>query len=240
MDVNKKMKISEPLVELPIVAFFLAISAGAMDGYAYFTTKTFATFQSGNIILSGFTIATDDFTKLYPTLLSIVSFALGSMCLAFLRDTLVSKNKIWTFTVILIEVFILSFLATNSFHNIFSPLHIAFVLAFVAGFQGNAFHFIDKMLYGNIAVTLNVQLLASFFAEAMMKINSDKRKVLFKKGFDYFVILLGFALGAFITAIAAKHFQSLSLSIPILCLLGIFIVGYRFHKQNKNISIDAD
>lgn len=132
---------------------------------------------------------------------------------------------------------LLAVLATNSFHMLFSPIHLAFVLAFVAGFQGNAFHYIDKMLYGNNAVTLNVQLAASYFAESLMKINSPKRKQLFKKFLDYFIILIGFTFGAFITALAAKVIHSYSLFIPIFCLGGIYIVGYRYIGIIRKIKI---
>ncbi len=232
--------LKEPLVELPIVAFFLAIAAGAMDGYCYFTTNTFATFQSGNIILSGYTIATKDIAKLIPTLYSIAFFALGAIFLAFVRDTMLKKNKIYSFFALVFEIILLLLLSTNSFHELFTPMHIAFVLSFVAGFQGNAFHFIDKMLYGNIAVTLNVQLAASYLGEALMKINRSERGLLFKKFFDYFIILVGFALGAFISAIAAKEVGSYTLIIPALSLLGIYIVGKIVVKNNAKADIDAN
>lgn len=235
---NKTVK--EPLVELPIVAFFLAIAAGAMDGYCYFTTKTFATFQSGNIILSGYTIAINDLSKLIPTLYSIGFFALGAMFLAFVRDTLLSKNKIYSFFALTFEIILLLILSTNSLHELFTPMYIAFILSFIAGFQGNAFHFINKMLYGNIAVTLNVQLAASYLGEALMKINRSERSLLFKKSFDYFIILIGFAFGAFISAIAAKDFGSYTLIIPVLSLLGIYIVGKMVMKKNPKTDIDAN
>lgn len=237
---EKSIIVNMPLIELPIVAFFLAIAAGAMDGYAYFTTKTFATFQSGNIILSGYSIAADEMHKLLPAIISIGSFALGSMVLAFMRDTIKSKDKLWTFTALSFEIVILLVLASNSFHQFFSDYYLAYSLAFVAGFQGNAFHYINKMLYGNIAVTLNVQLAASYFAESIMKINSDKKKQLLKNCFDYFVILIGFASGAFMAAIAAKHIGSYALIIPVFCLIGIFITGRIFLKKNPTANIDAN
>ena len=40
----------EPLMELPIVAFFLALAAGSMDGFTFFSAGTFSTVQSGNVI----------------------------------------------------------------------------------------------------------------------------------------------------------------------------------------------
>lgn len=236
MEVTTKV----PLVELPIVAFFLAIAAGAMDGYAYYTTKLFATFQSGNIILTGFTLATDDFTKLYGTLYSIAAFSFGAMVLAFIRDTYVKNDKTWTFLVLAFEMIVMFLLAINSLHGLFSSLGIVYILAFLAGFQGNAFHYIDKMLYGNIAVTLNVQLAASYFGEWLIKLTSNKSNETFKKFLDYFIILIGFAFGAFISAILTKEIGSFTLLLPVLCLGSIFMIGKLYLKKNPNVEIDAD
>lgn len=227
----------DDFMELPIIAVILAIAAGAMDGYAYFTTKTFATFQSGNIILSGYTFASDDAAKLVPTLCSILAFGLGAVALAFIRDASEKKNKIWTFKILIIEMFILLFLITNDAHKLLTPLHIAWALSFVAGMQGNAFHKIDKMLYGNIAVTLNVQLAFGFFADGL--VNGSKRMMYFKKAFDYFIVLVGFAFGAGLAAILTNHLGSYTMILIIAPLLVIFIIGKGYAKKHPS-QIDLD
>lgn len=219
-------------MELPIIAFILAIAAGSMDGYAYFTTKTFATFQSGNIILSGYTFATDDIAKLIPTLCSILAFGLGAMALAFIRDACNKKDRVWSFKVLIIEMIILLLLITNEVHKLFQPLHIAWILSFVAGMQGNAFHKIDKMLYGNIAVTLNVQLAFGYFADALSI--KGKRREFLKKAFDYFIVLVGFAFGAGVAALGAKSIGSYAMIITIIPLLVIFIIGKVYEKNNRS------
>lgn len=230
----------EPLMQLPIIAFFLAIVAGSMDGYAYFTTKTFATFQSGNIILSGYTFATDNIDKLVPTLVSILCFGLGAMATAYIRNWNNTRNKVWTFSILAFEVIVMLLLATNAIHNLFLPLHIAWILSFLAGMQGNAFHKIDNMLYGNIAVTLNVQLAFSYLAETFLKINTDKRKEMFKKFFDYFIVLIGFAAGAGITALLVPLMGSYTLIFTTLGLILIFIVGQILRRKHPDVPIDSN
>lgn len=240
MEKKETTRLPEPLMQLPIIALFLAIAAGSMDGYAYFTTKTFATFQSGNIILSGYTLATGDTSKLIPTLCSILSFGIGAMVLAWIRDTYNQKQKVWTFTILGIEIVILLLLITNELHRLFSPLHIAWILAFLAGMQGNAFHKIDKMLYGNIAVTLNVQLAFNYLAESFFKSNHHKKRFVAKKFFDYFIVLVGFALGAGVTAILVPHIGAYSIFVIIIALAAIYIAGIVLRNRHPKDPIDSN
>lgn len=230
----------EPITQLPLIAFFLAIAAGTMDGYAYFTTKTFATFQSGNIILSGYTLATDDIVKLIPTVISILCFGLGAASTAIIRNWNNCRNKVWTFTILSIEMIVLVLLSLNPIHNLFLPLHIAWILAFLAGMQGNAFHKINGMLYGNIAVTLNVQLAFNYLAETFFKSNADKSKLMFQKFWDYFLVLIGFALGAGISALLAKSIGSYALIFTAVALACIFIYGKVALKKDHTALIDSN
>ncbi len=230
----------EPLMQLPIIATILAVIAGTMDGYAYFTTKTFATFQSGNIILSGYTFATDNIEKLIPTLCSILCFGLGAVATAIIRNWHNTRNKVWTFTILVIEIIVIFLLSLNSVHNLFLPLHVAWILAFIAGMQGNAFHKIDNMLYGNIAVTLNVQLAFNYLAETFFKSNVGEKSQMFKKFFDYFIVLIGFALGAGISAILTSHIGSYSLLFTVLALLVLFFIGKNLQKKNPTANIDSN
>lgn len=236
--VNNNIK--EPLMQLPIIAIILAIIAGSMDGYAYFTTKTFATFQSGNIILSGYTFATDNIDKLIPTLCSILFFGLGAVATAIIRNWHNTRGKIWTFTILGIEIVVIFFLALNTVHNLFMPLHIAWILAFIAGMQGNAFHKVDNMLYGNIAVTLNVQLAFNYLAETFFKSNVGEKSLMLKKFFDYFIVLVGFALGAGISAVLTSHLGSYSLMFTVLVLIVLFLIGKNLQRKNPTAKIDSN
>lgn len=242
---EKKMKtddkkLVEPLMQYPIIAFFLAIAAGAFDGYAYFTTQTFSTFQSGNIILFGYTLATDDMTKFFPVVISILAFALGAIATAIIRDALTKRGKIWTFIILAFEVVaLIAIIATIEF-KVFDAHQVVWLLAFLAGMQGNAFHKIGGMLYGNIAVTLNVQLAANYLAETFFKSNKEKRAVMFNKFFNYFIVLVGFGGGAYLSATLASTLGGYTLLIAILALIGIYVAGRVLHKQNSDLPIDSN
>lgn len=230
----------EPIMQLPIIAIFLAIVAGTMDGYVYYTTKSYATFQSGNIILAGYTFATGNMDKLIPTLCSILSFGIGAIATAIIRNWNNCRNKVFTYTILSIEVIVLIILSLNVVHKLFLPLHIAWILSFLAGMQGNAFHKIDKMLYGNIAVTLNVQLAFNYLAQIFFKSNADKKADMIKKFFDYFLVLVGFALGAAISAILVPHLNSYTLLITAVGTLCIIGVAKQIHKKNPDQPVDSD
>lgn len=231
-----------PLMQMPIIAFFLAIAAGSFDGYAFFTAGAFATFQSGNIIKVGYILATEPFYKVLPILASILSFGIGAMFTVLLRTIHKRQGKVWTFRVLTAEIILLVLLVviTTAAKDLLSPIQLVWVLAFIAGMQGNAFHKIGQMLYGNIAVTLNVQLGFSYLAEAFFKDSSQEKKDSLYRGYCYFLVLVGFALGAAIAALLAKHLGSYTLLFSIIPLIAIYLTASVLHKQSPSTPIDSN
>ena len=55
----------------------LAMIAGYVDAYGYFTFKTYVSFMSGNTTQTGYLTGQGDFAAAMPTLLAIVSFVIG-------------------------------------------------------------------------------------------------------------------------------------------------------------------
>lgn len=239
MKTNDK-KLVEPLMQYPIIAIFLAIAAGTFDGYAYFTTQTFSTFQSGNIILFGYTLATSDFVKFVPVVISIATFALGAIVTAIIRDAFAKRGKIWTFSILVFEVVALVAIIFAIELKVFDAHQIVWLLAFLAGMQGNAFHKIGGMLYGNIAVTLNVQLAANYLAETFFKSNKEQRAVMFSKFFNYFIVLVGFGGGAYLSASLVPMWGGYTLLISIAALVGVYVAGLILHKRNSDLPIDSN
>lgn len=129
---NKSMHpASFPLMEMPSIAFLLAVSAGLLNAWTFAHAKTFATVQSGNVIQVGYQLVAGDWPK----------------------------------------------------------------FLFAAGMQGNGFHKIKGMLYGNVAVTLVVQLAFNYLMQAFFsKRAADGSSNLYNSGL-YFLVLLGFAGG---------------------------------------------
>lgn len=91
-------------------------------------------------------------------------------------------------------------------------------ISFLAGMQGNAFHKIDGMLYGNVAVTLVVQLAFSYIAQSLFG-----KKNAAKNGFLYLLVLIGFAAGALLGTFASLYWaeKSLWMTAGILFVVGV-------------------
>ena len=220
-------------MELPSVAFLLALAAGSMDGYAFFMTKMFATFQTGNVVLAAFSLGNFGWISILPMLYSILAFGLGALFLSYFRNYCIRKGAMWTFKILGIEIFMLILLLFNSIHGLFSSLLFVCLLSFIAGMQGNAFHKLVKMLYANIAVTLDVQLVFGYLADAILL--KDERKELFKKALSYLIIFIGFAMGASISAVLLDYLGSFTLIVTILSLVVIFIGGKVTYKKGKRV-----
>lgn len=232
--------IDEPLMQLPLVAVLLAIVAGSMDGYTYFFTNSYATFQSGNIILFGYTLATGDMDKFLAILTSILSFGIGCFVTAIVRIEFTKRGKVWTFSILIFEIVILLLLSIHFINYQFERFQVAWILSFLAGMQGNAFHKIDGQLYGNVAVTLNVQLAFNYLAETFFNVNKLNRRHVFNKCLNFFTILAGFAAGAFLSAIITPYFDSYALLITVFGLIGIVCIVWTLHREYKDAPIDSD
>lgn len=224
-----------PVMELPMIAFLLAIAAGSMDGYTYFIGKAFSTVQSGNIILIGQTIATKSWDHLGTVLITILCFGLGSVATGILEVIGVKKKEIWAFEILIIESIILILLGFSEINGLFETLHICMIISFLAGMQGNAFHKIDGMLYGNVAVTLVVQLAFNYIVQAFAG-----QKGALKNSWLYFSVLLGFACGGLIGTLLTVQFGEKSLWFTALFLIGIAIYSKIIKAENHAIVIDPD
>nr|WP_282550451.1 MULTISPECIES: YoaK family protein [Providencia] len=230
-----------PFMQLPTIAFLLAIASGMLDGYAFFTTKSFATFQSGNIIMLGYEFAKNGLAAVTPYIISIISFGAGAMLLALIRYRYNTDEKTWTFTLLFLEIILLLLLiAYIYFFNVqANGFHAVWALSFIAGMQGNAFHKINGMLYGNIAVTLNVQLGFSSLAESIAYKGKARKNALYKS-YCYFLTLFGFAGGAFMMVLLADYAREYALLATLIPLCLILLSGRQFSKENKEIPIDSN
>lgn len=230
-----------PFMQLPTIAFLLAIASGMLDGYAFFTTKSFATFQSGNIIMLGYEFAKNGMAAVVPYIISILSFGAGAMLLALIRYRYNSDEKTWTFTLLSLEIILLLLLIIYIFlfNTQSNGFHAVWMLSFIAGMQGNAFHKINGMLYGNIAVTLNVQLGFSSLAESIAFTGQERKSALYKS-YCYFLTLFGFAGGAFFMVILANYIEEYALLATLIPLCLIFFFGRLFSKENKGQPIDSN
>lgn len=226
-----------PFMEQPYTAFILAIICGIMDAYTLKTATTHATVMSGNIVSAGFDIGSHDFTRWHNVILAILSFGIGSMATALIQEIVFDHGykESWSFWVIMVEVVLLVLLGFGAINQQLSPWHIACIVSFIAGMQGNAFHEMDGMLYGNIAVTLVVQLAFNYF---MLGILGEKGA--FRLGWFYFQVLIGLAFGAYIGILMMPHIDEKVLWVAAALLVLVASFAKIMKDNNPQFQIDEN
>lgn len=190
--VDNRAILKYPFFEQPWIAFLLAVAAGSMDGYTFATAKTFATVETGNVVNFGYYLATGQMELWAHSAGCILAYGIGSAFTALVQRAIKNTNtkRVWSYWIIITEVIILVIFGIEAINQRFSPWHIAWIVSLMAGMQGNAFHKIDDMLYGNVAVTAVVQFAFNFLMRGFMG-----KKGSFRLSGLFFLTLLGLACG---------------------------------------------
>jgi uncharacterized membrane protein YoaK (UPF0700 family) len=222
-----------PLMEKPLIGFLLAFVAGSMDAFTFFSAKTFATVQSGNVVLSGYWLIQGAFEKFVFPIVSVLLFGFGSMFAGVIMTSRLSQGKLYTTRILLIEAAILAVAGASFLAGHLDPRYIAFAVSFVGGMQGNAFHKSHGMLYGNVAVTFVVQMAFNFLAQSFFKKTGINGEPNLQWSGLFFLVLLGFSGGAGIGALLVKQFGVAELLLPAAILIGIAIASMRSKKEHE-------
>lgn len=182
-------------MERPTAAILLAFSSGMLNAWTFSHAQIFATVQSGNVVQIGYQLVAGNWDKFFYALGTLLSFGIGSFIAgAFIASALRKRGRyspplqaalIFALTIALILV------ATNAW----PPQYIAWLISFAAGMQGNGFHKLDGMPYGNVAVTLVAQLAFNYLAQSFYaKTGADGTSNLRVAGM-YFSVLVAFSCG---------------------------------------------
>jgi uncharacterized membrane protein YoaK (UPF0700 family) len=225
-----------PLMEQPLVGVVLAFSAGMMDAWTHSTATTFATVQSGNVVLTGYSLAQGDWDRFTFPFVSILCFGMGALIAGAFMTSVLRKGKTFAGGILLIEAIILAVLATVVLTTHADAHHIAYGVSFVAGAQGNAFHKDHGMLYGNVAVTFVVQMAFNFFVQSLFSKRGINGEPNLMWAGIFFSILVGFAAGGAIGALATKASGGGALFVPALVVLGLAAVS--FDQERKKLDPD--
>lgn len=211
-----------PLMERSLSVLFLAVAAGVMSGYTFFAKQLFATVQSGNVIQFGYWLAMGDITRWAPAALSVLAFGLGSVFTGILENVTPRRLGSYSAPVLFFEAAVLGVLGFTAGQAQWDRFWFCYIISFLAGMQGNAFHMMRGMLYGNIAVTMVVQLAFNHLTQAFFRVPFQN---LTSSGL-YFLVLLGFSGGGFAGAALTKAFgeRALWLAAVILFFAGISVV----------------
>jgi uncharacterized membrane protein YoaK (UPF0700 family) len=220
-------------MEQPLVALMLALSGGILSGFTYATVRLFSTVQSGNVVLVGYTLDTGESTLWRNAAIAITCFGLGSASTAFLQNLATHFEFDYSPVVLAIEAIVLLGVGTGFVWDRWSPISYAFIVSFLAGMQGNAFHRVDTFIYGNIAVTLVVQQAFNHLIQAAF---GNRRAHLLQSGI-LFLVLLAFAAGGYLGALGTRRFDSRVLWIAAAILAMLAIWSARRSDAGKPVDI---
>lgn len=220
-----------PFMERPFVGFLLAFMAGTMDAWTFGNVQTFATVQSGNVVSSGYWLVQGDWARFGFAFYSILAFGLGSLVCGIVITSMLRRGRSYTPWVLFTQAALLLACGVVALRGDFEPHHIAYVVSFVAGAQGNAFHKSHGMLYGNVAVTFVVQMAFNFLIQAAFNrkgINGEPN--LMWAGLFFFV-LFGFAAGGAVGFLIDVWADGVALFLPAALALVLAVIAVRERKQ---------
>lgn len=185
-----------PLLERPSAAITLAVVAGLLNAWTFGHTQTFATVQSGNVVSIGYFLVAGDMGRVGVAGMSVLAFFVGACVCSILILWSSRRGRGYSLAILILEIVVLLALAGVATIGAVDPWWIAWTISFVAGVQGNAFHRETGMLYGNVAVTLVVQMAGSLLGRAIGRgIASDGQPHL-RPAAGFLLVLAGFAAGA--------------------------------------------
>jgi uncharacterized membrane protein YoaK (UPF0700 family) len=182
-------------MERRTVAFLLAFAAGLMNAWTLFHVQTFATVQSGNVIQSGYRLVQGDWSAFVFASVSVLAFGLGAAFCGILMTILIRQGRIYTPIVLWLECALLLAAAVASRTRMVDAHIVAYIVSFVAGIQGNAFHKTRGMLYGNVAVTFVVQMAANFAVQNLFRKEGINGETNLTWAATFLGVLLSFAAG---------------------------------------------
>lgn len=203
----------------------LAFAAGMLNAWTLANTQTFATVQSGNIVSLGYFLVLGDVSRVLIATVSVAAFLVGACGSSLLVAVLARDLDAYSVRILAIEAGLLATAGGLSLVPGMSPWWIAWMISFVAGIQGNAFHRESGLLYGNVAVTFVLQMAGSLLGRAIgHRIASDGQPHLAPAG-GYLLVLVAFAAGGGAGAALDGWWPAASVFCAVVALLGLAAVA---------------
>lgn len=191
-----------PFMERPVVGALLAAIAGALNAWSLAEAGTFATVQSGNVVVAGFALAEGDFARVSTAALSILFFGLGAFVNSVAVTILLRRGRAYSGPVLFVLAALIAVIAVLAVADVAPSSVLVLGVSFVAGSQGNAFHRDHGMLYGNVAVTFVVQSFFSLLGRVALPASRAGRSADLRSVLIFGSVLLAFAAGAFLGFLA--------------------------------------
>lgn len=209
---------ASPVTQSPPFVTTLAFVAGSLNVWALMNGGAFATSQTGNLVASMFYLTTGHWQRALFVVGSVIGFGLGSTLSALILEEGQKRGRQLAGFTLILEAFIIATLAFLWVGKIIPETQrgahlVCILIAFVAGAQGNAFHRLSGMSYGNVSITPELQGLFNSMALVLTS-RGPNRAARWQWVKTFFSVLAGFAGGALLGALIAVHLGWSSHELP--------------------------
>ena len=223
--IRKPKQMSESM----ILGVVLTLAGGFQDAYSYNCRgQVFANAQTGNIVLLGQNIASGNFQNALHYLFPLLAFLAGVYLSEWVRELCKSFQKLhWRQIVLAFEIVMLAIagLLPQSLNVVSNVL-----MSFACAMQVDSFR---KFRGIPCATTLCIGNMRSG-TELLCRYHITKDPELKRKSLHYYFIILVFAIGAAIGAVASQKFGNPAIWIAAgLMLLGFILMFVKEEIQGE-------
>ena len=214
---------------LVILGVVLTLAGGFQDAYSYNCRgQVFANAQTGNIVLLGQNIASGNFQNALHYLFPLLAFLAGGYLSEWVRELCKSFQKLhWRQIVLAFEIVMLAIagLLPQSLNVVSNVL-----MSFACAMQVDSFR---KFRGIPCATTMCIGNMRSG-TELLCRYHITKDPELKRKSLHYYFIILVFAIGAAIGAVASQKFGNPAIWIAAgLMLLGFILMFVKEEIQGE-------
>ena len=223
--IRKPKQMSESM----ILGVVLTLAGGFQDAYSYNCRgQVFANAQTGNIVLLGQNIASGNFQNALHYLFPLLAFLAGVYLSEWVRELCKSFQKLhWRQIVLAFEIVMLAIagLLPQSLNVVSNVL-----MSFACAMQVDSFR---KFRGIPCATTMCIGNMRSG-TELLCRYHITKNPELKRKSLHYYFIILVFAIGAAIGAVASQKFGNPAIWIAAgLMLLGFIMMFVKEEIQGE-------
>lgn len=204
------------------VAMLLTAVGGYLDAYTYVQYRVFANAQSGNVVLLGLDVSTRSWSHALTRLWPVLAFGVGILMVEFLATESARAAVRRPVRVALgFEILALAVLASLPQHT---PAAVVTVtVAFVAAIQFDTFRNLGDSTYTTLMTSGNLRALIT----AAFRWRHGRDAAAGRRTGRFAAVVLAFAVGAVLGAIATRHWQITAAAVPagVLAVVLILLVA---------------
>ena len=225
--IRKPKQMSESM----ILGVVLTLAGGFQDAYSYNCRgQVFANAQTGNIVLLGQNIASGNFQNALHYLFPLLAFLAGVYLSEWVRELCKSFQKLhWRQIVLAFEIVMLAIagLLPQSLNVVSNVL-----MSFACAMQVDSFR---KFRGIPCATTMCIGNMRSG-TELLCRYHITKDPELKRKSLHYYFIILVFAIGAAIGAVASQKFGNPAIWIAA----GLMLLGFILMFVKEEIQVETE